>query len=588
MSTMILDHKRLYYSFMAGAREVIAQKNALNAINVFPVIDGDTGSNLASMMHTILNESTLDDDATKTLESIADAALIGARGNSGIIFAQYLNGLVLALKNQNTIDITQYAQAINDAVPYAYQAISEPVEGTMITLMRQWGETIKNLMPFKKDFLEILHEAFETLKAHLQKTTETLKVLRDHKVVDAGAKGFVHFTEGFIRFLKTGETVAVQSEKVEKIKVTHADVHEETFRYCTEALISGKHLDPKTVREAVQGLGDSLVVAGNDNKLRLHIHTDKPQDIFFTLRTFGHIEDQKVDDMVKQHEIIHNRKYPIALVTDSIADLPQEYIDDYQIQVIPLNLIIEGSTYYDRLTITAEKFYKIMDEVKTYPTTSQPNLKQIENLFSFLSSHYEKIVAITVSSKMSGTYNVLKKAAESLEGDSEIEIIDSKQNSAAQGLLVKEASQMIKAGHSVSEIKEKIERVRGLTQILVSVQSLKYMVRLGRVGKVTGLIGKLANLKPVISIDADGEGMIYAKGLSIKSSDKRIRQAIEANKASIKRYVIVHADGLNRAKAYAESFKDILGFEPEYIMNISPIVAMNAGLGTVAVAFQKE
>jgi len=82
--------------------------------------------------------------------------------------------------------------------------------------------------------------------------------------------------------------------------------------------------------------------------------------------------------------------------------------------------------------------------------------------------------------------------------------------------------------------------------------------------------------------------MIYAKGLSIKSSDKRIRQAIEANKASIKRYVIVHADGLNRAKAYAESFKDILGFEPEYIMNISPIVAMNAGLGTVAVAFQKE
>ncbi len=572
---------------MAGAREVIAQKNSLNAINVFPVIDGDTGSNLASMMHTIINESTLEEDATKTLESIADAALVGARGNSGIIFAQYLNGLVRALKSKNTIDAKHYAEAINDAVPYAYEAISEPVEGTMITLMRQWGESIKTLMPTKSDFLEILHEAFETLKTQLQKTTETLKVLREHKVVDAGAKGFLHFTEGFIRFLKTGEAVDIQSVKVEKLDVTHADVHEETYRYCTEALISGRDLDPKSIRKAVEASGDSLVVAGNENKLRLHIHTDKPQDVFFTLRSFGHIEEQKVDDMVKQHEIVHNRKHPIALVTDSIADIPQAYIDDHQIQVIPLNLLIEGSNYYDRLTITAEKFYKIMDEVKTYPTSAQPNLKQIENLFSFLSSHYEKIIAITVSSKMSGTYSVLKKAAQSLDTDTEIEIIDSRQNSGAQGLLVMEAQEMIEAGKSVAEIKAKIERSRELSKILVSVQTLKYMVRSGRVGKVTGIIGKLANLKPVISIDDEGEGMIYAKGLSIKSSNKKIRKVIEDNKDSIKRYVIVHANGDARAEGYAKAFTEILGFEPEYVMNISPIVAMNAGLGTVAVAFQK-
>ncbi len=594
MSTQInvLDNKRLYFSFMAGAKEVVAQKNALNAINVFPVIDGDTGTNLASMMHTILNESRLEDDVEKTLESIADAALIGARGNSGIIFAQYLNGLIATLKEEDTVDLSHYARSIQEAVPYAYEAISNPVEGTMITLMREWSEAIERQRSIKKDFLDALLEAYEILKQSLQRTTETLKVLKDHKVVDAGAKGFLHFTEGFINFIQTGKTKDLPVQKAEeKLEISHEDASQEPHRYCTEALISGNKLNAGAVRKVMQQYGDSLVVAGNDKRVRLHIHTDTPQDVFHDLREYGHIDEQKVDDMYKQHEIIHNRKHDIALLTDSIADIPESFVDDHQIHVLPLNLMIEGSNYYDRLTITAERFYEVMDEVDTYPTSAQPNLKHMENVFSFLSSHYSKIIAVTVSSKMSGTYGVFKKAAESVkDGSTDIRVIDSKQNSGAQGLLVKDAAEMIASGADMDTIERSIKAKRDDVKILVSVQTLKYMVRSGRVGKVTGIIGKLTNLKPVISIDDEGEGMIFSKGVSLKSSTKKIMDQVSKahEQHGIKRYVIVHAAAKDRADAYEKAFTELLGMEPEYVMSISPIVAMNAGIGTVAVAYQTK
>ncbi|MFW6299252.1 MAG: DegV family protein, partial [Bacillota bacterium] len=550
------------------------------------------GTNLASMMHTILNESRLEDNVEKTLESIADAALIGARGNSGIIFAQYLNGLINALKKETPIDLDHYARSIQEAVPYAYEAISNPVEGTMITLMREWGEAIERQRSLRKDFLDTLLAAYEILKRSLQKTTETLKVLRDHKVVDAGAKGFLHFTEGFIDYIQTGKTkdLPLQASK-EKLEVTHEDASDETYRYCTEALISGKALDTRVIRESMQKYGDSLVIAGNATRLRLHIHTDTPQDVFHTLRTFGHIDEQKVDDMVKQHAIIHNRKYPIALVTDSIADVPQDFIDNEQIHVIPLNLIIEGSNYYDRLTITAERFYDVMDKVDTYPSSAQPNLKQMENFFSFLASHYDKILALTVSSKMSGTYSIFEKAAEAIRDDgTDIRIIDTRQNSGAEGLLVKDAAEMIAAGEDLDTIEQSIKAKRDDVKILVSVQTLKYMVRSGRVGKVTGIIGKVTNLKPVISIDEEGEGLIHSKGISLKGSTKKIMDHIlKAHETrGIKRYVIVHAAAPERAQTYEKALTEMLGMAPEYLMTISPIVAMNAGIGAVAVAYQTE
>jgi len=589
MSVTKLSSEKVYYSFLSGANEVLGQRKVLNDINVFPVPDGDTGTNLASMMNSIIEESKVQPSAKQTLRSIADAALIGARGNSGIIFAQYINGMMMSMEEEEEITIENFAKSVKRAVPFAYGAISNPIEGTMITVMKDWADAIYNLRGTMHDFVEILQRAYEVALVSLKETTAKLKVLKDASVVDAGAKGFVHFVEGFVKFIKTGIVDKIMKPKAEEVLADIIDHGEESLhhRYCTEALISGENLNPDQIKTAFLKFGDSLVVAGNDAKVRLHIHTNKPQEFFFELRKYGKIVQQKVDDMKKQYEVAHARKYKIALITDSIADLPKEFVDDYQIHVIPMNLLIEDSNYYDKLTITSDSFYRMMDEVKVYPTTAQPNLKNMEYFFSFLMSHYDEAIAITVSKQMSGTNSVFQKAAEIIEGNKKIKIIDSKQNSGAEGLLVMMAAEEIAKGKSFEEVVETVENLKSRTKILVSVKTLKYMVRSGRVSKVTGIVGKILNLKPVISIDSEGKGIIQDKAFSLKGNTRKIRKLIErvVKEKGIERYAIVHANSISRANHYENIFTKIIGMKPNYKMDISPIVAMSAGIGTVAIAF---
>ncbi len=594
MKAMAIHQDKFYLSLMSGAKTVLKHKDTLNAINVFPVADGDTGTNLASLMHAILNETNTDTDDHNKLLTVADRALDGARGNSGIIFAQYLNGLIHALDiSKEEIDLDSLLTAIEKAVPHAYEAVNEPVEGTMLTLMRQWSETLLVLKNKTKDIVVLLSESLKRLHQYLMDSTETLDVLKRNNVVDAGAKGFYHFVEGIMQYIRDGIVDEMYEDSFDDQQAhnndpqDHESFEDGDYRYCTEALLTGTGFSPKTIKKTLHDLGDSMVVAGNDSKVRVHIHTNEPDQVFFRLRDFGHIKEQKVDDMKRQHEVKNARKYDTAIVTDSIADLPQAMVDQYQIQQIPLVLTIEGSDYYDKLTITTDKFYQFMDSLEEYPRSAQPNLKHMQNYFSYLSTYYKKIIVISVSSKMSGTYNVFKQAQKSLDKSIQMEVIDSKQNSGAQGLLVMRAAEMVDEGLPFDDIVKAVTALRDKARILVSVKTLKYMVRGGRVSKVTGVIGKITNLKPVVSIDETGEGIIFSKGFSIKMSTNKIFKHLAAihEKEGIERYAIVHAKAEDRVREYTEKAKAITNLDPVYTMDISAIVAMNAGLGTVAIAY---
>jgi DegV family protein with EDD domain len=372
----------------------------------------------------------------------------------------------------------------------------------------------------------------------------------------------------------------------EALHIDHLD--ESQFRYCTEALISANDLNVNDIKSFLNTLGDSLVVAGNKRRLRVHIHTDVPDQVFQYLASHGKILEQKVDDMIRQFEMVNHKKYDIALVTDSIADLPQELVDQYQIHQYPLGLMINDTTYYDKLTIYSKDFYKMMDSLEVYPTSSQPNPKSLENFFSQLTTYYDKIIVLTVSSKMSGTYQTFVDASSKFN-DQKITVIDTIQNSGAQGLLVLKAAEAIDQKKSYDEIVSMIEKLKKESKILVSVKTLKYMVKGGRVKKVTGLVGKILNLKPVISIDEKGEGIIFDKGFSIKTSNKKIFNHVESVSKThhIDKYAIVHANAPERAEAYEKIYTELIGKKPEYIMDISSIVALSAGIGTVAIAYIK-
>jgi len=585
MTQTMFTNELIYKSFIIGAKNVIQEKNTLNAINVFPVPDGDTGSNLASMMTSIIERSKLGKTSEETIQSIVDAAIVGARGNSGIIFAQYIYGFSMGLTKEE-IDQELFAELAEKASDYAYNAISKPVEGTMITVMRAWANALKKLKGAALDFIDLMTRAYEVVLAELARTPEMLAVLKENKVVDAGAKGFVHFIEGFTKALK-GEEVeihAIENEHIEQLHVEHLE--ESQNRYCTEALIRGNNLDLNDIKSKLGFLGDSLVVAGSNKTVRVHIHSNTPDQVFTYLSQLGRLAEQKVDDMARQFEAANQRKYPIALVTDSIADLPSEYLDKYQVHMFPLNLLINETNYLDKITIQSSRFYEMMDSLDVYPTSSQPNAKTLENFFSFLTTYYKEIIVITVSKEMSGTYNAFVEAANKFK-ETKISVINSKQNSGAEGLLVLRTAELIDQGLPFDEIVQKVEDLTAKSKILVSVKTLKYMVRSGRVSKTTGLIGKIANLKPIISIDEEGKGIIFDKGLSLKSANKKIEKHVQeiSDVYGIDTYAIVHANAEDRALDYAQKFERMTGKKPAYIMDISTIVAMNAGLGTVAVAY---
>ena len=332
-----------------------------------------------------------------------------------------------------------------------------------------------------------------------------------------------------------------------------------------------------------------MVVAGNNDLVRIHIHTNDPSKVFELAENIGQVIDQKVDDMKRQFEVANKRKHSIALITDSIADLASGFDEDNQIHVLNLPLFINQVTYFDKLTIKNERFYQMMNELKEYPKSSQPNPKSIENLYSFLTTYYDSIIVISVSSKMSGTYQAFVQGTKAFP-NSKITVIDSLQNSVSEGLLVTKAMEMINNGMKHDEIVTNINALKNNTKILVSVKTLKYMIRSGRLKKTTGFLGNLLNLKPIISIDSEGMGIIHDKAFSIKKSNHLIFEHIKTVHEcdGIESYALVHINAPSRAAEYAKELESITNIKPLYISEISTIVAMNAGIGSVAVAYIRK
>ncbi len=325
----LLNGKRLYFSFLAGAQRIFENQKGINKINVFPVQDGDTGTNLASTMRAIIDTYIPTTNVKVTADALAEAALVGARGNSGIIFAQFVYGFsdYIAQEDQH-ISIEKFAEALKNAVKCSYESIQNPVEGTMITVMREWAEAIDKLKENQeiKDFKELITKSLQSAKQSLADTPKKLEVLAKSKVVDAGGKAFVHFLEGMTDFFVHGEIRSIlRNRNVARVEDLGAEFsHEEiTYRYCTECLIdldtSQGPLSKNSLIQELSFMGDSLVVAPTRTKLRIHIHTDNPSNVFAKLENKGRLVYQKVEPIYLKNLWI-NTKYKWYLTECSLAN----------------------------------------------------------------------------------------------------------------------------------------------------------------------------------------------------------------------------------------------------------------------------
>ncbi len=591
IDTTTLDGKRLYYSFLAGAQRIFDHQALLNEINVFPVRDADTGTNLASTMRSIVDTFIPTDNLTVTANAIADAALVGARGNSGIIFAQFLYGFSTEFENEETIDVARFSAAIKKGVAYSYEAISNPVEGTMISVIREWAEDIQKLKNKVTDFNQLITQSYDKAMQSLLDTPKKLEVLAKANVVDAGAKGFVYFLEGMIDFFKHGELRKILGAR-NVIKVQGVDeVHnfeDMNYRYCTEAMITSENIERELLRGKIEHMGDSIVLAGSPKKMRLHIHTDAPDVVFSILSNFGNITFQKVDDMQMQMEIAMDRKHPIALLTDSTCDLPQEFIEKHQIHVVPLSVHFGDTYYLDRVTITPERFYKMLDTSEFYPSTAQPTFKDFSNKYNYLSTHYDSIVGVHISEALSGTCSNSRKAAKTIRNLSKktISVVNSKRLASGLGIIVARAAEAIENGAEHEQLVADIEKWTTKTDMLVTTTTIKYMVKSGRVSKMKGAIGTLLNLKPIVIVNDEGKTELVGKPFTEKSSMKMAMKMVDRKLKNRKLwgYTISHANNIKSANWYAKQMKQRTGLDPKFINSSSPVLGANVGVGVVALS----
>lgn len=590
-----LDGKQLYYSILSGAQRIFENQKLLNKINVFPVQDADTGTNLASTMRSIMDASIPTDNLKQTAVAIADAALIGARGNSGIIFAQFLYGFSNELKSDQPLDIKSFAESMKKAVAYAYEAIANPVEGTILTVIKDWAEYMYALREIIDDFIKLLVDAFEKAQQSLAATTSKMEVLARNHVVDAGAKGFVVFLEGILDFFTKGgskivEVHAVQDDStLSEAEISHDVIK---FRYCTEALISGDNLVKSSIVSEIKNCGDSVVIAGSPRKMRIHIHTDFPAELFSILQRHGTISYQKVEDMILQNEILHNRKSNIALITDSSCDLPKELLDKHQIHVVPLGIHFGENFYLDRLTIQPAQFYSLVEKSEHNPTSAQPAFKEFQNKYEYLCMLYDSVIGINISNALSGTFYNSSRAGKEVgqrEGKN-VSVFDSRSLTGGLGLILLRVARELEKGESYENLLVKIQEWIPKVKLRVSVPTLKYIVRSGRVSKFKSYIATKLDLKPVIALNEEGRTYLFSKSFSEKGSMKKAMKSIEKllRNDKVWEYAITHANNQASAEWYAKEMEKLTGKSPVYIDHASPALVANAGTGVVCVSLMLE
>jgi hypothetical protein len=590
-----LDGRNLYYTFVAGARKVIANQIELNRINVFPVNDGDTGTNLASTIRAVIESLHPHRSYKITADRIAEATLMNARGNSGIIFAQFFYGLSNEIGDLQKITLEQFAKSLKSAVKYIYEAVSNPVEGTMLSVIRDWAEYIFNSWEKFSDFNHLLLSSYEILRTSLQETKAKLRILTINNVVDAGAKGFVLFVEGIIDYLETRnvkELIQAKTEAAALPKIEEVITEEVEFRYCTEAIIRDTSISQHDLMELLNNYGNSTVVAGSDKMRRLHVHTNDPADLFFKLKDFGTITFQKAEDMVRQSESVFKRKYNIALVADSTCDLAEDIIDNYQIHILPVTISFGENNYLDKVTLKPDQFYKLLETSPHYPKSSQVNEKSFFNLYSHLASHYDSVIAVNLSDKLSGTFHTSQRAAQmvSREFNKPVTVLNSKGISGSIGLLVLRIAQSIEKGYSHEQIVKMSEKWIAETRIYVTVRTLKYLIRGGRLSYTKGLIARMLHVSPIVSLDETGKAEVFDKTFSNRSSMEKVLKHIRKDLSgrSLWNYIVMHANNPESAAWYSARMEDITGKKPASVVNISPIIGANAGVGAAAVAIMKE
>jgi len=303
----VCDGKTFADFVVAGTYFLRKYRSVINDLNVFPVPDGDTGTNMLFTVRSAMLEARAVHslDLKVVAAAAAQGALMGARGNSGVIISQMFRGFARSVRHKNAIGTVDFATALGDAVHAARQALLKPVEGTILSVAAAAAEAAFKSAVSESDFNRVMHSVVVAANVALEKTPEQLPVLKEAKVVDAGGQGFVYFMEGILRMLpgRTTRTTAFPRKPVRATTFTNKQ-RVEVNRFCTEFVLTKATIGVDDLRAQLSTHGDSLIVAGGEGTIRVHLHTDYPQKVADTMRELGEVSKLKIDNMEEQHSVL--------------------------------------------------------------------------------------------------------------------------------------------------------------------------------------------------------------------------------------------------------------------------------------------
>ncbi len=589
-----LDGPRLARGLSAGIRHLFLRRDYINRINVFPVPDGDTGTNMAFTFKTIMEalgdrmSDRVGDSLESVLDRVTEAALDGARGNSGAIMAQFFQGFREAVEEKKLLTAAGLAAASERGAEQSWTAMSEPVAGTLPTVLEDFAtELAERVADGVSDIRLLLRHGLDRARVSLANTPNLLPVLKQNGVVDAGGQGFVDLLEGIWAFTDRGKIDELE-ENMADLATVAMDVKEAVgeHHFCTECVIEGESLDRSAVMGRLQTLDcSSLMVAGNERKVRVHLHVNNPGEAYLACEEFGEITQQKADDMRRQFGLL-NHPGRVAVVCDSGADLPDSEVERLGIHVVPVRLSFGEREFLDGVSLTPAEFYRLLEESDDLPRTSQPPARDFRRVYSLLGSHGYEVISVGLSTRLSGTTQAAESAAGRCE-DVKVRVFDTQNASSGQGLLAIVAAEAAAEGMSTAEVVSLLTELAPQTQTIAIPHDLAPAVRGGRVPAWLKRVTDLLRVTPVL-MAKDGKlglaGFKTGKGADSAALARQVVKRMEAGE--VYRVMISHV--ANDEGAH-EVRRIVLERHPRihscHIAEAGPALGVHLGTGGLIVGF---
>lgn len=504
----------------------------VNSLNVFPVPDGDTGTNMnlsftSGADRVSLSESNRIDEMGKDL---AKGLLMGARGNSGVILSQLFRGFSKAMEGKEKLNAQEFATAFSQGVETAYKAVMKPVEGTILTVARESAEAVKEKANHTDDIIEIMETVVESAKVSLANTPNLLAVLKEVGVVDSGGQGLLFIYQGFLESL-TGEKVSVKTKVAQQADVTEIAHHENfehighavsseeiEFGYCTEIMVKlgeGKTVtedfDYDTFRNHLNEVGDSLLVVADDEIVKVHVHTEYPGEVMNYGQKFGSLLKIKVDNMRLQHDAVMEKgkaapanepMKPYAVIAVAAGEGIYKLFNS-----LGVSTIIKGG---QTMNPSTEDILKAIEEANAEKTIILPNNKNIFMAAEQAAEVSDKDVVVVP------TRTISQGLTSMLAFNDQVDLETNKANMTAE-------LEYVKSGQITNAIRDtEIDGVEISTDDFMGIVDGKIVI--SQPGRVEAV---LATLRKMIDGDSEIVTLIYGEGIELSECESIAAQITE-------------------------------------------------------------